>query len=130
MGIELKVPLFDGRRRAARREESLAQVREEEIRTRDLGLQVDLDVRLALDRLHSADSEVQTAREGLTLAQSELEQAQRRYQAGVANSLEITDAQTRLDRARDNQVQALYNHNLARLELAAATGGIQEYVHK
>jgi outer membrane protein TolC len=124
MGIELKVPLFDGRRRAARREESLAQVREEEIRTRDLGLQVDLDVRLALDRLHSADSE------GLTLAQSELEQAQRRYQAGVANSLEITDAQTRLDRARDNQVQALYNHNLARLELAAATGGIQEYVHK
>jgi outer membrane protein TolC len=129
-GIELKVPLFDGWRRAARRQESLAQYREEEIRTRDLGLQVDLDVRLALDRLHSADSEVQTAREGLTLAQSELEQAQRRYQAGVANSLEITDAQTRLDRARDNQVEALYNHNLARLELAAATGAIQEYVHK
>ena len=130
MGIELKVPIFDGRRRAARREESLAQYREEEIRTRDLGLQVDLDVRLALDRLRSADSEVQTAREGLTLAQSELEQAQRRYQAGVANSLEITDAQTRLDRARDNQVEALYDHNLARLELAAATGAIQEYVHK
>jgi outer membrane protein TolC len=129
-GIELRVPLFDGFRRSARREESLSQYRQEEIRTRDLALQVDLDVRLALDRLHSADSEVQTAREGLTLAQSELEQAQRRYQAGVANSLEITDAQTRLDRARDNQVEALYNHNLARLELAAATGAIQEYVHK
>jgi len=130
VGIELKVPLYDGGRRNSRRQESLAQVREEEIRTRDLGLQVELDVRLALDSLRSADSQVKTAGEGLTLAQSELEQAQRRYQAGVTNSLEVTDAQTRLDRARDNQVDALYNYNLARLDLATATGAIQEYVQK
>jgi outer membrane protein TolC len=130
VGVELKVPLFDGGRRAARREESLTQIRQEEIRTRDLGLQVELDVRLALDSLRSADSQVQTAAQGLTLAQSELEQAQRRYQAGVANSLEVTDAQTRLDRARANQIDALYSHNLARLELATATGAIQEYVQK
>ena len=130
IGVQLKVPLYDGGRRASRRQESLAQVREEEIRTRDLGLQVELDVRLALDSLRSADSQVKTAGEGLTLAQSELEQAQRRYQAGVANSLEVTDAQTRLDRARDNQVDALYNYNLARLDLATATGAIQEYVQK
>jgi outer membrane protein TolC len=93
-------------------------------------LQVELDVRLALDSLRSADSQVKTAGEGLTLAQSELEQARRRYQAGVTNSLEVTDAQTRLDRARDNQVDALYNYNLARLDLATATGAIQEYVQK
>jgi outer membrane protein len=130
VGIELKVPLFDGGRRSARREETLVQVREEQIRTRDLALQVELDVRLALDSLRSADSQVQTAGQGLTLAQSELEQAQRRYQAGVANSLEVTDAQTRLDRARANQIDALYSHNLARLELAAATGAIQEYVQR
>jgi len=130
VGVQLKVPLYDGGRRATRKQESLLQVREEEIRTRDLGLQVELDVRLALDSLRSADSQVKTAGEGLTLAQSELEQAQRRYQAGVANSLEVTDAQTRLDRARDNQVAALYNYNLARLELATATGAIQEYVQK
>jgi outer membrane protein len=130
VGVQLKVPLFDGGRRSARREESLVQVRQEEIRTRDLELQVELDVRLALDSLHSADSQVQTAGQGLTLAQSELEQAQRRYQAGVTNSLEVTDAQTRLDRARANQIDALYSHNLARLELATATGAIQEYVQK
>ncbi len=57
VGVQLKVPLFDGGRRAARREESLVQVRQEEIRTRDLGLQVELDVRLALDSLHSADTQ-------------------------------------------------------------------------
>ena len=130
IGVQLKVPLFDGGRRDSRKaREPGASSRRRNSHARS-GLQVELDVRLALDSLHSADSQVQTAREGLTLAQSELEQAQRRYQAGVANSLEVTDAQTRLDRARDNQVDALYNHNLARLELATATGAIQEYVQK
>ena len=64
------------------------------------------------------------------LAENELAQARRRYQGGVTNSLEVTDAQTRLDRARDNQIAALYNYNLARIELATATGTIGEYVNQ
>ena len=64
------------------------------------------------------------------LAENELAQAQRRYQAGVTNSIEVTDAQTRLDRARDNQIAALYDYNLARLDLATATGTIGEYVNQ
>ena len=31
---------------------------------------------------------------------------------------------------RDNQVAALYNYNLARMELATATGNIAEYVNQ
>ena len=48
-------------------------------------------------------TQVKVAQEGLELADNELAQARRRYEAGVANSLEVTDAQTRLERARDNQ---------------------------
>ena len=57
-------------------------------------------------------------------------QARRRYQAGVTNSIEVTDAQNRLARARDTRVAALYNYNLARLDLATATGSITEYVNQ
>ena len=64
------------------------------------------------------------------LAENELAQAQRRYEAGVGTSVEVTDAQTRVQRARDNQVNALYDHNLARLDLATATGAIGEYVNQ
>lgn len=130
VGITLKVPVFDGGRRDARRAESLSQLRQEEIRTRDVKQQVDLDVRLALDSIRSAASQVETAREGLALAENELAQARRRYEGGVANSIEVTDAQTRLDRARDNQIAALYNYNLARLDLATATGSIAEYLNQ
>ena len=130
VGATLKVPIFDSGRRDARRHDAEIQYREEQIRTRDLDQQIELDVRLALDSLRSAQAQVETAREGLELAQNELEQARRRYQAGVTNSIEVTDAQTRLDRARDNQIAALYNHNLARIELATATGKIAEYVNQ
>ncbi|HXP87028.1 MAG TPA: TolC family protein [Bryobacteraceae bacterium] len=130
VGITLKVPLYDGGRRDARRQESDSEYRQEQIRTHDLELQIELDVRLALDSLESARSQVMVAQEGVGLSENELEQARRRYQAGVTNSVEVTDAQTRLDRARDNQIAALYNYNLARIDLATATGTIGEYVNQ
>ena len=123
--MSLRIPLFDGGRRDARRAESASEYRQEQIRSQDLRDQVELDVRLALQSLHSADAEVKAAEEGLKLAQNELAQAERRYKAGVSNSIEVTDAQTRLQRARDNRVNALYNHNLARIDLGAATGTIR-----
>ncbi|MEP6962831.1 MAG: TolC family protein [Acidobacteriota bacterium] len=129
VGVNVAIPIFDGGRRRVRRQESTSQILTEEIRTRDLEQQIELEVRLAIESLRSADSQVATARDGLALAQNEVEQARRRYQAGVSVPLEITDAQTRLDRARDNQIVALYSYNLARLDLAAATGHIQEFVH-
>jgi outer membrane protein TolC len=73
---------------------------------------------------------VETAREGLALSENELAQARRRYEGGVAGSIEVTDAQTRLDRARDNQIAALYSYNLARLDLATATGSIGEFINQ
>ncbi len=130
LAASLKVPVFDGFRREARGAESISQLRQEQIRTRDLNQQIELQVRTALESLRSAAAEVEAARDGQTLAESELAQARRRYEAGVATSVEVTDAQTRLQRARDNQTTALYDYNLARLDLATATGGIGAYVNQ
>jgi outer membrane protein len=123
-GVSLRVPVFDGGRRDARRAESASQYRQEKVRTNDLKEQIELDVRLALDELRSAEEQVTVAKEGLELAGNELAQARRRYDAGVAGSLEVTDAQTRLERARDNQITALYQYNVARVDLAQAMGNV------
>jgi outer membrane protein len=128
VGVSLKVPLFDGGRRDARRAESASQYREEKIRMLDLRDQVELEVRTSLDGLRSANAQVKTAEEGLQLSENELAQAERRYRAGVTNSIEVTDAQTRLARARDNRINALYNYNLARIDLGTATGTIQTMI--
>jgi len=128
VGISVRVPIFDGGRRDARREESNSQYRAEQTRTNDLKEQIGLDVRLALDALKSAQDEVGVAKDGLELSENELAQARRRYEAGVTNSIEVTDAQTRLERARDNQTAALYQYNVARIQLAQAMGKVRNTV--
>ncbi len=129
-GVSLRLPVFDGGRRDARREESLSAFRQERVRTKDLRDQIELSIRLALDRLRSAEEQVKVAEEGLKLAENELAQARRRYEAGVANSLEVTEAQTRLARSQDNRIAALYLHNLARIDLAQATGTVRQAVQQ
>ncbi len=127
-GLSLRVPVFDGGRRDARRGEASSQYRQEQVRTRDLREQIELELREALDSLSSAKGEMEIAQEGLSLAGSELAQARRRYEAGVTNGLEVTDAQTRLERARTNQIAALFNYNLARIDLGQATGTVRGMV--
>ena len=128
VGVSLRIPVFDGGRRDARRAEANSQYRQERVRTGDLKEQIALEVRLALDSMRSAEQQVKVADEGLGLAENELAQAKRRYEAGVANGLEITGAQTRLARARDNQVSALFNFNQARIDLGQATGTIRSMI--
>ena len=124
-GVSVRVPVFDGGRRDARRAESASAYRAEKARTNDLKEQIELDVRLALDDLQAADDEVKVAQEGLGLAENELAQARRRYDAGVATGVEVTDAQTRLERAKENSTSAVYNFNVARIDLAQAMGRVR-----
>src|ERR1039457_3894167 len=128
IGISVRVPLFDGGRRDARRAESASQYRAEKVKTNDLKEQIELDVRLALDALRSAEEQVKVSKEGLELAENELAQARRRYEAGVAIGVEVTDAKSRLERARDNQTTALYNYNVGRIDLAQAMGAVRKSV--
>jgi len=127
-GFALRVPIFDGGRRDARRAETASQFRQERVRTNDLHEQVELEIRTSLDSLHSAEEQFKVAEEGLTLSDSEFTQARRRYAAGVASNLEVTDAQTRLDRARDNRINALYGYNLARIDLGRAMGNVRQMI--
>jgi len=127
-GFSVKVPVFDGGRLDGRRAESSSLLREERERTRDMRRQIEMEIRLAGDRLESADLQVAAATEGLELAANELAQAERRFEAGVGSSIEVTDAQTRLERARENRIQALFVHNLARLDLHSAMGTIGQMI--
>ncbi|MBM3724936.1 MAG: TolC family protein [Acidobacteria bacterium] len=128
IGLSVRVPLWDAGRRDLRRAESAINMRTERIRVADLEQQVEYEVRAALEAIDSAVQQIGAAEEGLTLSENELAQARRRYEAGFAASIELHGAQTRLAAARDARIAALYNHNLARLELGAAMGTLQQFV--
>jgi outer membrane protein TolC len=127
-GLALRVPIFDGGRRDARRAEAASQFRQERTRTNDLHEQVELDIRTTLDTLRSSEEQFKVAEEALTLSDSELTQARRRFEAGFASNLEVTDAQTKLERARDSRIDALFAYNVARIDLGHAMGNVHRMI--
>ncbi len=122
LGVTLSVPLYDGGQREGRISESRSQVRQEQIRMKDVSDQVTLEVRDALLTIASAKQQVLVSQDGLRLALRELELARERFAVGVANNVEVTNAQTSVARARDNVIEALFNFNAARINLARAQG--------
>jgi outer membrane protein TolC len=87
-------------------------------------------VKTALAELESAKTEVEVANLGVDLAGQEVTEARDRFQAGVANNIEVITAQDELSRANDNQIGALYRYNQARADLAHATGQMESLYAK
>ena len=119
------IPIFDGGQREGRISESRSLVRQENIRTRDIKYQVGLEVRDALLTLGSTQQQVAVAQKGLRLSLKELNFASQRFAVGVATNVEVTDAQTALAQARDNLIEALFNFNASRVNLARAQGQLE-----
>ena len=121
----LEVPLFTGGRIDAERakvEIALRQLKQQEQAARD---SVALEVKTSIAQLAAARHEVDVANLGVLLARQEVDQARDRFQAGVANNIEVVNAQNELARANDNQIAALYRYNQARADLAHAAGQME-----
>jgi len=96
----------------------------------DLRNQISLDVKNALLNLRSARSQVEVTTLGVQLAKEEVEQARDRFKAGVANNIEVVQAQDALARANDNEIAALYRFNQARADYARSTGQMEKIYAK
>lgn len=126
IGLTFSVPIFDGGQRESRISETRSRVRQELIRMKDVSDQVTLEVRNALLTLESSTQQVSVAEKGMELALKELTFARDRFAAGLGAHIEVTNAQTSVARARDNQIEALFRFNASRINLARAKGEIEK----
>jgi len=126
----LDFPLFTGGRIEAQKTQAELALRQLQQQEQDLRNRVALEVKTAAAQLEAARGEIDVANLGVTLAKQELVQARDRFQAGVANNIEVITAQDELARANDNQIAAYYRYNQARADLAHATGRREDlYAH-
>ena len=126
----VSVPLFTGGRIRAQTVRADLGIQKLHQQQMDLRNQIALDVKTALINLDSARSEVRVANLGVQLSKEEVGQARDRFNAGVANNIEVIQAQDSLARANDNQIAALYRFNQARADLARAVGGMERVYAK
>jgi outer membrane protein len=124
------VPLFTGGRILAETSHADLEMKKIEQQRDDLRNQIALEVKTAMAQLESARHQVEVANLGIQLAQEEVTQARDRFAAGVADNIEVVQAQDALSRASDNQIAALYQFNQARADLAHAIGQMESIYTK
>jgi outer membrane protein len=126
----LTIPLFTGGRIGAEVARAELEQKKNEQQQREQRNAIALEVKTAVAQMEAARHQVEVANLGVKLATEEVGQARDRFQAGVANNIEVVQAQDALARANDNQILALYRYNQARADLAHATGQTQNLYAK
>ena len=131
-GATLQIPIFAGGRAHADALQAEATLRQAQQQLENLRGQIDYEVRVALLDLNAASEQVLVARSSLDLANQTLGQARDRFSAGVADNLEVVQAQESVAAANESYIASLYAHNVAKVALARAIGfaeqGVRQYL--
>jgi len=121
----LHVPIFQGGETRARVQQADADLHQREAELADLKLGVSYEISAALLDLQTSGAAVDVAKSTTQLANDELQQAQDRFRAGVASSIELSQAQDAVAAASDSLISSIYAHNLAKAALARAMGVVE-----
>ena len=122
----LQVPILDGFRRQRRHSEQSLKLESQQVRERDVSRQAEQEVRRSLLDLGTAQNTVAIAADRVELASQELRQAAERFKAGVAGSVETTQAQAVVVAARNALIQARASYGVARITLYQALGVLDQ----
>jgi outer membrane protein TolC len=94
----------------------------------DLQGRVDYEVRREFIDLAAAADQVGLAQQNVALARDTLTQSQDRFKAGVADTVEVVQAQQTVEQADNDLISATYEHNLAKAALARALGQAEKTI--
>ncbi len=122
VGLTLNWTIFDGGGKIARYKEAKANVDAIQARVRDTELQIWQQVEQAFLNLGEAEERIGAAGKAVESAQENYELARGRFDAGVANIIELTDAQLALTQAQSTEAQALSDYRIAIARLEQALG--------
>jgi outer membrane protein TolC len=120
--VSLDVPIFQGSRVRADKLQADSALEQRRAELADLGGQIDQQVRTAMFNLKSSSDLVSVSRSNIELANQTLAQSQDRFRAGVADNLEVVQAQESVAAANQSYIGSLYSFNLAKLSLSLAMG--------
>jgi len=121
-GANVNVPIFSGGLTEGKVAESRANLRRLAADERTLRQQIGLDVRRSLLDVEKADQSIDVSARAAEQAAENLQLAEGRYETGVGNVIELTDAQVQRASAEADHVKALYDYQIAVAALEQAIG--------
>ncbi|MGH7373702.1 MAG: TolC family protein, partial [Candidatus Rokuibacteriota bacterium] len=122
VGLTLSWSIFDGGARVARYKEAKASLEASQARVRDTELQIWQNVEQSFLNLGEGEERIGAAQKAVESAEENYQLARGRFDAGVANIIELTDAQLALTQAQSDEAQALSDYRIAIARLERALG--------
>ncbi len=126
----MRFTIFDSGRIRADIEQADAAVQERKSEEADLRQRIDQDVRNALLDLQTAADQVEVGASSVDLARQALTQAQDRFAAGVADNIEVVQAQDALATASETYISSVFAHNIAKVALARSVGVTEQGIRE
>ncbi|MBI5969318.1 MAG: TolC family protein [Deltaproteobacteria bacterium] len=125
VGATLSIPLFSGFSSPNQVAEAKANLRNLQAQEENLKLNIRLEAEQAFLGLKEADERIRVAEKAVAQAKENFDLATGRYQVGVGQPLEVTDAEVLLANARANHIQALYDYKVAEARIEKAMGKVR-----
>ena len=122
VGAQATWNLFDGMLTHGKVIQARAQLQQAELAFDDTRRGIELEVRQAYSDFLQAQELMETQKKTVEEAEEGLRLAEVRYRTGSGTQLEVLSAQTALTEARSNEVQAMYDYNVADATLQRAVG--------
>ena len=124
----VNIPIFQGTRVRADVLDADARLQQREAELANLKGRIDQEVRSALLDLNSVNELVNVAASNRELAREALVEAQDRFASGVGDNIAVVQAQESVSAADQAYISSLYTFNVAKVQLARATGIAEQAV--
>jgi outer membrane protein TolC len=124
----IKIPIWQGGRVAGDIEQSEASLDQRKAEAEDVRGRIESDIRNAYLDLQAAASQLELSKNNQGVARETLRLTREKLDAGISDSVEVTQASEAVASADLDYITALFAHNLAKLSLARALGGAERRV--
>lgn len=122
IGISIGLNIFDGFQSIANIQRGKAYLRSSEENYEQKKRDVELEIKQAYLAVNEAEQKIEVTQEALKAAEQDLKLTQEKYNLGAASMLELLDADVSYKTAKNNEVNALYDYNLAVARFEKAIG--------
>jgi outer membrane protein TolC len=122
----LRIPIWQGGRTEGETEEADAALGQRRAEREDVRGRIEADVRDAFLDLKTAANQLDVARNNQKVARETLALTRQRFEAGITDAVEVTQAQESVVSADLDYITSVFAHNLSKVALARAIGRAEE----
>ena len=125
IGLSINVPIFNGNQRTNQLRQSEINVQKAKNDLDNVKNALSLEASAARISFYNSIQSLNTQKRSRELAQEVLRVSNIKYTQGVGSSIEVTQAQTELENADNQYIQALYNALISKVDQDKAYGRIK-----